>query len=87
MKKIIISVIGPDRPGIIAAVTRTFFEHGCNIENVSQTILQDQVSGMFIASLAPGTSIEPLGESLRQTLAPMDLHGSHAAHDGTPTAR
>jgi glycine cleavage system transcriptional repressor len=74
MKKIIISVIGPDRPGIIAAVTRTFYEHGCNIESVSQTILQDQFSGMFIASMAPGTSIRNLRESLGQTLAPMDLH-------------
>jgi glycine cleavage system transcriptional repressor len=74
MKKIIISVIGPDRPGIIAAVTRTLFEHACNIENVSQTILQDQFSGIFIAAVAEGASIMRLREALKKTLAPLDLH-------------
>jgi glycine cleavage system transcriptional repressor len=74
MKKIIISVIGPDRPGIIAAVTRTLFEKDCNIENVSQTILQDQFSGIFIAAVTEGGSIVRLRESLEKTLAPLDLH-------------
>ncbi len=74
MKKITISVIGPDRPGIIAAVTRTLFEHDCNIENVSQTILQDQFSGIFIASLESRAPVAALRESLRDTLAPLDLH-------------
>jgi len=74
MKKIIISVIGPDRPGIIAAVTKTLFEHDCNIENVSQTILQDQFSGIFIASMASGTAIAQLRGSLQDSLKPLDLH-------------
>ena len=74
MKKIIISVIGPDRPGIIATVTKTLFERACNIENVSQTILQDQFSGIFIASIDRGASITALRESLKRALAPMDLH-------------
>ena len=74
MKKIIISVIGPDRPGIIAAVTQTLFANECNIENVSQTILQDQFSGIFIASIAGRVSIRTLREALEKTLEPLDLH-------------
>lgn len=74
MNKIIISVIGPDRPGIIAAVTKTFFEHDCNIENVSQTILQDQFSGIFIASMADGAALDDLHDSLTRILASLDLH-------------
>lgn len=50
MKKFIISVLGRDRPGIIAAVTRVLFEQDFNIEDVSQTILQGEFSGIFIAS-------------------------------------
>ncbi|MFZ1954431.1 MAG: ACT domain-containing protein, partial [Desulfobacterales bacterium] len=30
MNKAVISVLGPDRPGIIAAVTRMLFEKNCN---------------------------------------------------------
>jgi len=74
MKKVIISVIGPDRPGIIAAVTKTLFEHDCNIENVSQTLLQDQFSGIFIASMARGTTIARLRGCLQDALKPLDLH-------------
>ena len=52
-KKIVISVLGEDRPGIIAAVSRVLHEQGCNIEEVSQTILQNQFSCFFIAA-GPG---------------------------------
>jgi glycine cleavage system transcriptional repressor len=50
MKKFIISVLGQDRPGIIAAITRVLFEQDFNIEDVSQTILQVQFSSIFIVT-------------------------------------
>jgi glycine cleavage system transcriptional repressor len=56
MKKMIISVLGKDRPGIIAAVTRILFEQDCNIENVSQTILQNEFSGIFIVGVPKALS-------------------------------
>ena len=65
MKKVIISVLGKDRPGIIAAVTRVLFEKDFNIEEVSQTMLQNQFSGIFIVT-GPD-QIDPQG--LRQALA------------------
>lgn len=39
--KAIISVIGKDRPGIIAKVSGKLFELNANIEDISQTIMQD----------------------------------------------
>ncbi len=42
MNKVIISVLGQDRPGILAAVTKILLERDGNVENVSQTILQNQ---------------------------------------------
>lgn len=39
--KAIISVIGKDRPGIIAKVSGKLFELNVNIEDISQTIMQD----------------------------------------------
>lgn len=51
MKKAVISVLGKDKPGIIAAVSEIFYQTGCNIENISQTILQTEFAGIFIVSL------------------------------------
>jgi glycine cleavage system transcriptional repressor len=73
MKKMIISVLGRDRPGIIAAVTRILFEQDCNIENVSQTILQNEFSGIFIASVPKILSEADLHRCLENGLAPMGL--------------
>jgi len=56
MNKVILSILGHDRPGIIAAVSKILFEQNCNIENVSQTILQFEFAGIFIVSM-PGSPI------------------------------
>ncbi|MCE5333792.1 MAG: ACT domain-containing protein [Desulfobacteraceae bacterium] len=73
MKKIIVSVLGHDRPGIIAAVSDVLFRTGCNIEDVSQTILQTEFAGIFIASLPDSLQIQNLHASLCEKLGPMGL--------------
>ncbi|MDL2269935.1 ACT domain-containing protein [Desulfosarcina sp. OttesenSCG-928-G17] len=74
MRKMIISVLGKDRPGIIAAVTRILFDHGGNIENISQTILQNEFSGIFIVTLPDTLSDSALHQHLVDGLAHMGLH-------------
>ena len=74
MNKAVISILGPDRPGIIAAVTRILFEQGCNIENVSQTILQSEFSGIFIAAVPEGLDIRVLHGHLYDGLSPLNMH-------------
>ena len=74
MKKFIISVLGNDRPGIIAAVTRVLFENDFNIEDVSQTILQSQFSGIFIVT-GPGHTVPAsLCANLQQGTCDMNMH-------------
>jgi len=73
MQKVIISVIGQDRPGIIAAITRLLFEQDCNLENVSQTILQAEFAGTFVASVPPAMAIDKLSQMLNARLLNMDL--------------
>ena len=73
MKKIIISVFGPDRPGILAAVSRILFEQDCNIENVTQTILQSEFSGSFIAEMPAALTSDALCCFLSEALTPMRL--------------
>ncbi len=60
MKKTIITVIGYDQPGIIAAVSEILFAEKCNIENISQTILQSQFAGIFIVLIPETLSAEKL---------------------------
>ncbi len=74
MHRVIISVLGPDRPGIIAATARILFAGDCNIENVSQTILQNEFSGIFIVTAPDDLSIEALSSRLSEGLAPLRQH-------------
>lgn len=73
MNKSVISVLGQDRPGIIAAVTATLFKLDCNIENIDQTILQSEFSGIFIASIPPGLRDDQLCSQLTEALAHLNL--------------
>lgn len=74
MRKMIISVLGKDRPGIIAAVTRILFDHGGNIENISQTLLQNEFSGIFIVTIPETLPDAALHHHLTEGLAPMGMH-------------
>ncbi|MBF8270561.1 MAG: amino acid-binding protein [Gammaproteobacteria bacterium] len=64
LNKLIISVIGEDRPGILAAVSDLLYARGCNIEDVSQTILQSVFGALFIVS----TTVEMKAEQLQAVL-------------------
>ena len=73
MKKIVVSVLGYDRPGIIAAVSKILSDHRCNIEDVSQTILQTEFVGVFIASMPDDVADDQLLAGLKESLEPMGL--------------
>jgi len=74
MKKVIISVLGHDRPGILAATTQVLFEQECNLENVSQTILQSEFAGVFIASMPESLTVEELNNQLEKVLGSLNLY-------------
>jgi glycine cleavage system transcriptional repressor len=72
MNKAIISVMGRDRPGIIAAVCKILFENDCNIENVSQTILQSEFAGIFVVMMPQDISLHDLQACLKSQLSAID---------------
>ena len=74
MNQVIVSVLGHDRPGIVATVTSVLFEFNCNIENVSQTILKTEFAGSFIISMPPDLTQEELRQVLSEGLAAMNMH-------------
>jgi glycine cleavage system transcriptional repressor len=73
MDKVVISVLGTDRPGIVAAVSNVLMKSRCNVEDVSQTILQGEFVGILIASVPEGTSQEALRGKLGRSLDSLGL--------------
>jgi len=71
--KAIISVIGPDRPGILAAVSQLLVELDCNIENARQTILQGEFAGIFIASIPKALMPVEIKDRMQNAVRPMGL--------------
>ena len=52
MKKAVVSVLGTDRKGIIANVSRVLYEHDANILDISQTITSGLFNMLLIADLS-----------------------------------
>lgn len=49
----VISVLGKDRSGIVAAIATALAEKGSNIDDISQTILDDIFSMTMLVQLNP----------------------------------
>ena len=63
--KAIVSVIGKDRTGIIAKVTGKLFELGCNVEDISQTVMHGSYFTMImLITLAEGLAVGTVNEAL-----------------------
>ena len=73
MNKVFISVTGEDRPGILSVVSEILFTIGCNIENISQTILQNVFGALFIASIPEDLDEDSLQARLTENLDEFDL--------------
>ena len=74
MNKYIITVLGKDRPGIIASVSTCLYELDCNVENANQMILQNEFAGFFIAEPPEHYTAESLKESIDGKLSGQKLH-------------
>lgn len=63
--RIVITVIGPDRVGIIAAVSNILAENSVNILDISQTIMQEFFVMVLVADMAGSeTDLVSLKEAL-----------------------
>ena len=74
MNKFTLTVLGNDRPGIIGAISASLLQQACNIENVSQTILQNEFAGIFIVSAPEDLILETFWKRLEADLVGMGLH-------------
>ncbi len=88
MNKVVVSIIGRDRPGIVNAVAQRLHELDCDIVEVSQTILEGAFAALFIAGLPERLSIEALRDALTSHMAWQGLGCFIREHEaGTATAQ
>lgn len=62
--KAIVSVIGKDKKGIIAKVSNILFEQDINIEDISQTIMQDYFTMIMMVSISENSDVTKLSSIL-----------------------
>jgi glycine cleavage system transcriptional repressor len=66
-----LSVVGRDRPGIVAEVSRVLFELGCNIEDSTCTILCGQFAMILVIAhqkLSAVSEIDPAFNPVRKSM-------------------
>ncbi len=68
-----ITVIGKDKPGIVASVAKVLYEKGFSIEDSSSTLLKDQFSMILIVSIDENISIIDLKKSFYRVRKDLDM--------------
>lgn len=77
MKKILITINGKDKPGIIAKVSGVLFARGCNLEDISMTLLEGQFAMMMTVGLPSAGALLRVTQGLELLAATpwsMDYH-------------
>lgn len=85
VNKALISVLGNDQPGIMAAVATVITEHGGNIENLSQTLLQSVFGALLMVSMSEDAQCKELQQALQQIGQKMRLSIHVDPWDEQPT--
>jgi glycine cleavage system transcriptional repressor len=82
-----VSAVGADRPGIVAAVTGVFLDHGCNLEDTSMTILRGHFAMMLVVAAPDGLDQAGLESALAGAASDFDLVVAvRAIDDDVPTS-
>ncbi|MDR0882428.1 MAG: hypothetical protein LBP55_07785 [Candidatus Adiutrix sp.] len=75
MRRILVTIVSHDRPGIIHQVSRALADLGCAVFEVSQTTLMGEFAGLFSGGLPAEKNLAGFGDDLGRALA-----GSGLAH-------
>ncbi len=81
--RVAVTVIGADRPGIVAGVTRALYELGCNLEDASSTILSGQFSMMLIVRLPRHADIAQFEHALENTATELGVEVTVSSVSGS----
>ena len=73
MNLVAVTVIGNDRPGIVAGVSKALFDAGCNLEDVSSTILRGHFSMVLLVEAPDDLPAPALEEKLGGVAGDLEL--------------
>lgn len=62
----VISVVGKDRPGILASVSTKCADNNINIVDVTQKVLQDLFTMIMIVEIPEGSSVQETSKSFEE---------------------
>lgn len=91
--KWLVSAIGQDQPGIVAALTKAIFDLDCNLEDTSMTQLEDHFAVLIILEAPEQTSQEVLMKrlvevreafNLQLSLFPIQTQSQQVVSSGEP---
>ncbi len=92
-KDILVSIIGLDQPGIVAATAETLTRLGCNIEQMTQTTLRDQFTAVYLVNKPEDIENKNIQleiqtaydlKKFRLTVSIRDVEASSGATSGEP---
>jgi glycine cleavage system transcriptional repressor len=73
MNKVIISVVGYDQPGIIAALSAALLSLDCNIESASQNIQQSVFGAILIVAAPERLNRQEIASTLEKAVSHLSL--------------
>lgn len=77
----LVAVIGLDQPGIVAAVSTALTRLDCNIEEMTQSTLHDQFSGIYLVNKPAGLSNAEMEQKITEALSHKRFHLSIVIRD------
>jgi glycine cleavage system transcriptional repressor len=80
-----VTAMGPDQPGIVAAITRVLHDRGGNIEDSAMTILGGNFSLVLLVSTGDDEDSVSLGRALDEAARPLGLGISVREVEGSRT--
>ncbi|MFN4245967.1 MAG: glycine cleavage system protein R [Brevinematia bacterium] len=73
MKKLVLTCMGKDKPGIVSKVSEVLFKMGCSIEGSRMSLLQGEFSIILIFSLPKDENYHQLRRELKRVEYEMDI--------------
>jgi len=91
-RQIALSAVGRDQPGIVAALSKVFFENQCNLEDSSMTRLGGDFAILLLVSLPGGKTpddlkkaVEPVAQKWGLTFSMRELPEEETAPGAPPS--
>jgi len=83
-ERFILTVVGKDRPGIVAGIATTLYQYECNIQELNQTVLSDEFAMILLVQTTKKIDAQKLDKSLIETCESLNV--THTLRIATPAS-